>query len=86
MIFGFLTVKYINSIVLTYSMATTISISEDMKEKLKNIGRTGDSYEDVIRRMYEMTRKNILLAYLYDASDSVPIEEAIAQAKVKWHK
>jgi predicted CopG family antitoxin len=71
---------------LTYSMATTISISEDMKSKLRNIGRTGDSYEDVIRRMYEITRKNILLAYLYDTSDSIPIEDAIAQAKAKWQK
>jgi|GEM_PF-719261 predicted CopG family antitoxin len=71
---------------LTYSMATTISISEDMKEKLRNIGRTGDSYEDVIRKMYEITRKNILLAYLYDTSDSISIDEAIAQAKTKWQK
>jgi predicted CopG family antitoxin len=67
-------------------MATTISISEDMKEKLRNIGRTGDSYEDVIRKMYEITRKNILLAYLYDTSDSISIDEAIAQAKEKWSK
>jgi len=67
-------------------MATTISISEDLKEKLRNIGRTGDSYEDVIRRMYELTRKNILLAYLYDESDSIPIDEAIAQARARWQK
>jgi predicted CopG family antitoxin len=67
-------------------MATTISLSEDMKLKLKNIGRTGDSYEDVIRRMYEMTRKNILLTYLYDTTDSIPIDEAIAQAREKWQK
>lgn len=80
------TIKYINSMELTYSMATTISISNDMKQKLKNLGRTGDSYEDVIRRMYEVTRKNILLAYLYDTSDSVPIDEAIAQAREKWQK
>lgn len=72
--------------VLTYSMATTISISDDMKAKLKNIGRAGDSYEDVIRRMYEMTRKNILLTYLYDTNDGIPIDEAIAQAREKWQK
>lgn len=67
-------------------MATTISISEEMKTKLKDLGRTGDSYEDVIRRMYELTRKNILLAYLYDTTDSIPIDEAITQAKQKWPK
>jgi predicted CopG family antitoxin len=66
------------------SMATTISISEDMKEKLKDLGRAGDSYEDVIRRMYEVTRKHILLAYLYDESDSVSIDKAIAEARKRW--
>ena len=57
-------------------MATTISISTDMKEKLKNLGKAGDSYEDVIRKMYELTRKNILLSYLYDESDSISLAEA----------
>jgi predicted CopG family antitoxin len=71
---------------LTYSMATTISISKELKENLKNLGRAGDSYEDVIRRMYEMTKKNLLLTYLYDASDSIDINDAIAEAKKKWQK
>lgn len=67
-------------------MASTISISEEMKEKLRNLGRAGESYEDVIRRMYELTRKNMIMAYLYDETDSVPIDEAIARAKKRWHK
>ncbi|MFH1181489.1 MAG: antitoxin VapB family protein [Candidatus Woesearchaeota archaeon] len=62
-------------------MATTISISVEMKEKLKNLGRAGDSYDDVIRKMYEVTRKNLLMTYLYDESDSVGIDEAIAKAR-----
>lgn len=66
-------------------MATTISISQEMKENLKNLGRAGDSYEDVIRRMYEMTKKNLLMTYLYDTSDSVDIRDAIKEAK-KWQK
>ncbi len=67
-------------------MVTTISISSDLKEKIRNLGRTGDSYEDVIRKMYEMTRKNLLVAYLYDLSDSVTIDEAITEARKKWQK
>lgn len=67
-------------------MATTISISLDLKEKLRNLGRAGDSYEDVIRKMYEMTRKNLLVTYLYDLSDSLTIDEAIAEARKKWQK
>ncbi len=67
-------------------MATTISISVDLKEKIRNLGRAGDSYEDVIRRMYEMTRRNLLMTYIYDLSDSVTIDEAIAEARKKWQK
>lgn len=67
-------------------MATTIAISSDLKEKLRNLGRAGDSYEEVIRRMYEITRKNLLMAYLYDLSDSFTIDEAIAEARKKWQK
>ena len=67
-------------------MVTTIAISSELKEKLRNFGRTGDSYEDVIRRMYEMTRKNLLMTYLYDLSDSLTIDEAIAEARKKWQK
>ena len=57
-------------------MATTLSVSEDTKEKLKNLGKAGDSYEDVIIKMYEFTRRNVLLSFLYDESDSISLEEA----------
>ena len=67
-------------------MVTTIAISSELKEKLRNLGRTGDSYEEVIRRMYEITRKNLLMAYLYDLSDSLTIDEAISEARKKWQK
>jgi predicted CopG family antitoxin len=56
-------------------MATTISLSNEMKECLKNLGRAGESYEDVIRRMYELTKKQLMLQYLYDTSDSFTIDE-----------
>ncbi|MDD9952758.1 MAG: hypothetical protein OXR66_00310 [Candidatus Woesearchaeota archaeon] len=62
-------------------MATTISISQEMKGKLKNLGRAGDSYEDVIRRMYEITKRSLLLHYVYDESDSISIAEARKRLK-----
>ncbi|MBI2133908.1 hypothetical protein HYU11_04465 [Candidatus Woesearchaeota archaeon] len=65
-------------------MATTISLSTEMKEKLKYLGRTGDTYDDIIRRMYEATKKTILLQYIYDQSDSVEIDEAISDAHKRW--
>ena len=57
-------------------MATTISISQEMKEKLKSFGRAGDSYEDVIRKMYEIARRQKIHEFLYDSSNSISTEEA----------
>ena len=67
-------------------MTTTIAISNDTKEKLRNLGKAGESYEDVIQRMYELTHKQLLISYLYDKSDSISIDEAIAQARKQWPK
>jgi len=58
-----------------------ILISEEMKRKLKILGRKGDSYDDIIKRMYEDTRKNLLRNYLYDMSGSIIIDDAIKEAK-----
>lgn len=66
-------------------MNTTISISTEMKEKIRNLGKAGESYDDVIRRMYNFTSKHLLLSYLYDESDSVSIDEAIEEAKT-WRE
>lgn len=65
-------------------MATTISISTEMKEKLKNLGRAGESYEDVIARMYTIASKQLLMSYLHDTSDSLTLEEARAEHKKRW--
>jgi predicted CopG family antitoxin len=67
-------------------MATTISISDEMKEKLRTIGKGGETYDDIIRKMYELTRKNLLLNFLYDDTDCVSIDYAINEAKKKWQK
>lgn len=60
-------------------MHTTIAISKELKEKIRNLGRTGDSYEDVIAKMYESTRRNLILDWLYDESNSLTLDEARAR-------
>jgi predicted CopG family antitoxin len=64
-------------------MATTITLSQEMKTNLKNLGRAGESYEDVIRRMYDLTKRQLLMQYLYDASDSVTLDDFEAQVRAK---
>ena len=65
---------------------TTIQLSKEMKENLKNLGRAGDSFEDIISRMYALTKKHLLMTYLYDESDSISIDEARKMLNKKWPK
>lgn len=67
-------------------MNTTISISKEMKEKIRNLGKGGDSYEDILRKMYRISKEKILLDYLHDESDSVSIDQAIKESKKRWPK
>jgi len=67
-------------------MATTISITTEMREKLRNLGRAGESYDEIIRRMYDASIAQMLRSYLYDTSDSVTIDEALKEAKERWSK
>ena len=62
-------------------MATTISISHELKEKIRNLGRAGESYEDVISRMYDVASSHLLRTYLYDESDSISLSEARKRLK-----
>ena len=58
------------------SMTTTIAISHDLKNKIRNLGHAGESYEKVIEKMYELTRKQLLINYLYDETDCMSISDA----------
>ena len=56
------------------------------KKNLKNLGRAGDTYEDVIRKMYDITKKHILESCLYDETDSISMAEAIKNTKNEWQR
>ena len=63
-----------------------ISLSDELQEKIRNLGNAGETYDEIILRMYDATSSNILLSYLYDDADSVPINEAVKEAKRRWTK
>ena len=65
-------------------MATTIQISQETKELIGTFGTKEDTYEDIIKRMYQMAVKEQLREFLLSSKNSIPIEEAIKRAKKKW--
>ncbi|MBS3139121.1 hypothetical protein J4207_05435 [Candidatus Woesearchaeota archaeon] len=64
-------------------MPTTIQVDEPTKERLKSFGLKGDTYQDVINRMYDIA-VNQQLRELIMSKKAIPIDEAIRQYKKKW--
>ncbi|OIO43282.1 hypothetical protein AUJ62_00400 [Candidatus Pacearchaeota archaeon CG1_02_32_21] len=65
---------------------TTIQISNETKEKISTFGNKGESYDDIIRRIYSIAVKEQLRFFLMDEKGYTPIEEALAKAKKRWQK
>jgi len=64
-------------------MPTTIQVNMDTKEKLKSFGRKGETYEEIINRLYDVAVQQQLREFLY-SKKAIPIDEAIKRAKKKW--
>ena len=58
---------------------TTIQISKETREKLKEIGRKGQSYDDIIEKLLEVSRKVMFFNELDGIAEN---EEFIALDKV----
>lgn len=69
-----------------YRMATTIQISEETKQLVNTFGAKDDTYEDIIKRMYELAVKEQLREFLLSSEGTIPIDEAIQRAKKQWRK
>ncbi|MDP3882281.1 MAG: hypothetical protein Q8Q31_05380 [Nanoarchaeota archaeon] len=65
---------------------TTIAISNELKEKIKEFGNKGETYCDIIARLLESARRRQLHDLLMNEEDSIPIEVAIANSRKKWQK
>lgn len=63
---------------------TTIQLSKEIKEKISSFGIKGESYDDIIRRIYALAVKEQLREFLMSSEGFIPIEEAIKEAEKKW--
>lgn len=67
-------------------MATTIAVSTDIRNQLKEFGSKGETYEDILVRLIHNAKERQLQELLMDTSNCVPIEEALSRAKKRWQK
>jgi len=67
-------------------MVTTIQITEETKELISTFGTKKDSYNDIVRRLYQIAIKEQLREFLLSTEKAIPIDEAIKRAKYKWQR
>ena len=65
---------------------TTIQLSKETKNKISSFGVKGESYDEIIKRIYSLAVKEQLREFLMSDEGYVPIEEAIKEAEKKWPK
>ena len=63
---------------------TTIQLSKEIKDKISSFGVKGESYDDILRRIYSLAVKEQLRNFLMSDEGFIPIEEAIKEADKKW--
>ena len=63
---------------------TTIQLSKETKEKISSFGTKGESYDDILKRIYSLAIKEQLRDFLMSDEGFIPIEEAIKEADKKW--
>ena len=65
---------------------STIQLSKETKKRISSFGAKGDSYDDILNRIYSMAVKEQLREFLMSDEGFIPIEEAIKEADKKWPK
>ena len=66
-------------------MPTTIQLDTKTKEKIRSFGQKGETYQDIINRLYAIAVKQHLHEFLF-SKKAVPIDEAITRARQRWSK
>ena len=63
---------------------TTIQLSKETKEKISSFGTKGESYEEILKRIYSLAVKEQLREFLMSSENTVTIEEARKEVEKKW--
>ncbi|MEK6905595.1 MAG: hypothetical protein AABX24_04295 [Nanoarchaeota archaeon] len=65
-------------------MPTTIQISNDTKKLISTFGSKEDTYEVIIKRMYDFAVKEQLREFLLSSEDTLSIDEARKELNKRW--
>jgi predicted CopG family antitoxin len=66
------------------NMSTTIAISNEIREQLKEFGTKGETYNEILARLIKSAKERQLQELLMSTEDCITIDQAIKRAKKKW--
>jgi len=67
-------------------MATTIQIDEGLRDKIKSFGAKGETYNDIIARLYTIAVQQQLRELLFSSKDVLTLEQARAEHAKRWRE
>jgi len=67
-------------------MTTTLSVTEEIREKIKEFGSKGETYSDILARLIEAAQEQQLRTLLMDTGGTSPVRDALARARKRWQK
>ena len=65
---------------------TTIAIRKDLKDKISTFGNKGESYSEIIDRIYEVAIKTQIKELLMNEKNTISAKEALEKAKKRWRR
>ena len=65
---------------------TTIQLSRETKDKISSFGVKGESYEEILNRIYALAVKEQLREFLLSSENTISIQEARKELNKKWPK
>jgi hypothetical protein len=65
---------------------TTIQLSNETKRKISTFGVKGESYDQILQRIYNMAVKTQLRELLMSSEDTVSLDDFEKEIDKKWPK
>ena len=63
---------------------TTIAVSKEVKNKISEFGNKGETFSDILLKLYNSASERLLQDLLFDDKECVPVKDALERAKAKW--
>lgn len=67
-----------------YRMISTIQLSPETKRLISSFGTKGESFETIIKRMYNLAVKEQLKEFLLPSDRFIPLDEFEKEVNAEW--